>query len=772
VEFKECLTLARDDPLKRETPFMAVRAGLSKQDALTTMAIAVALTPADNQAPQTTLDPYGQLIKMLMPRALGIAIYDHMGVPLWLSDACETQDLVDLIEAALNGARTHDGPESDAMLGTWDGDPAYAFIIRDEKRQLLGAVAVSNRDQGSGSPRPVTLVQSLLRPALAVLARELSHQYNLGSLQRSLSTRDGDLELLMDATGSSEAGDADEFAHLIQNCVAHLGCTFGALIIPENNIAIARTAQGMPTAADGEALEKTQRHLLAWSQVQRRTVTLNRPPPNSPLAALPYKILACPIQQGGQQVVGILALFKPTNSPDFELRHVRIVELLGRRVAFVLQNAYDAATGLFTRPAFEKRALSILAGSGNAHHCLVYVDIDRLHVINENHGMHVGDTVIARVGAVIRDKLGARMSAARISGDRFALLSPDCPLETAKRFAQSLCDSVAAIDLLAEDKRVEISASFGVAAVPNSKLPLSHALALAEVACKAAKDRGRARVECYQEADRSIVQRYEDVSLIGTIRDALANDSFRLEAQAIVPLGKTGGQRFELLLRMLDGKGESISPDKFFTAAERYQLATAIDRWVVQFSLEVISSAAPALRAMGIKFALNLSGQSLSDEEFPDFLEAKLAEYGLPPGLLSFEVTETAAVANIARAEMLIRRLRDLGHDIALDDFGRGLSSLTYLKSLPVTDLKIDGGLVRDVVGNPRSQAMISAIVQLAQAMKLRTTAECVESEAIQAAMTQLGVDYGQGFSIGRPQPLEIVLQELLRTHGGKAKGL
>lgn len=737
------------------------------------MATAAVLPPSELQTPQTSLDPYGQLIKMLMPRAMGIAIYDRMGVPMWLSDGCESQDLLQLIEEALANARAKDGGnESDALLRSWDGDPAYVFILRDESRRLLGAAAISNRDVGSNSPRPVTLVQSLLRPALAVLARELSNQYNLGDLQRNLTTRDGDLELLIDASGSNDEGDTDEFAHLVQNCVAHLNCTFGALIIPENNISMARTANGMPSAADSEALEKTQRHLLAWSQVQRRTVTLNRAPPNSPLGALPYKILACPILQGPQAVVGILALFKPASAPDFELRHIRIVELLGRRVAYVLQNAYDPATGLLTRPAFEKRALATLAGKANAQHCVVYGDLDRLHVVNENHGMHVGDDIIARVGAVIRNNLGSRMSAARISGDRFALLFPECTLEMANRFAQSLCDNIAAIEYAIDDRVVEVSASLGVAAVPNSKLPLSHAMALAEVACKAAKDRGRKRVECYQEADRSIVRRYEDVSLMGTIQEALANDQFRLEAQPIVPLAKNGGQRFELLLRMIDGNGETISPDKFFVAAERYQLATAIDRWVVQFALEVISSAAPALKAMGIKFAINLSGQSLSDEEFPDYLEHKLAEYELPPGLLSFEVTETAAVANIVRAEMLVRRLKDLGHDVALDDFGRGLSSLTYLKSLPVTDLKIDGGLVRDVVGNPRSQAMVSAIVQLAQAMKLRTTAECVESEAIQTAMTQLGVDYGQGFAIGRPQPLEHVLQELLRNHSAKRRAI
>jgi EAL domain-containing protein (putative c-di-GMP-specific phosphodiesterase class I) len=289
-------------------------------------------------------------------------------------------------------------------------------------------------------------------------------------------------------------------------------------------------------------------------------------------------------------------------------------------------------------------------------------------------------------------------------------------------------------------------------------------LATAEVACKAAKDRGRGRVEAYHDADRSIVRRYEDVAIAGDLQEAIANDRFRMEAQPIVQLAKSGPpRRFELLLRMIDPSGNSIAPDKFFSAAERYQLATDIDRWVIQYALEILSSAAPALLNLGAHFAINLSGQSVGDDDFLVYLEAKLREYNLPPSLLSFEITETAAVANIVRAETLVRRLQDLGHDIALDDFGRGLSSLTYLKSLSVSDLKIDGGLVRDLATNQRSQAMVTAIVQLARTMKLRTTAECVESEAIQSAVARLGVDFGQGFAIGRPRPLEIVLQEILR---------
>jgi EAL domain-containing protein (putative c-di-GMP-specific phosphodiesterase class I) len=219
---------------------------------------------------------------------------------------------------------------------------------------------------------------------------------------------------------------------------------------------------------------------------------------------------------------------------------------------------------------------------------------------------------------------------------------------------------------------------------------------------------------------------------------------------------------------MTDERGQGVSPEKFFSAAERYQLAPAIDRWVVRSVLQTLGPYAPLLTELGACFAVNISGQSLGDQDFSNFLESQLRDSGLAPQLLSFELTETAAVANIVRAETLIRRLRELGCDVALDDFGRGLSSLAYLKTLPVTGLKIDGSFVRDVVGDDRSQAMLSAIVQLAHAMGLRTVAECVESDEIQAITQGLGVEFGQGFSIGRPTPIDRVIDSLLGSRAGR----
>jgi diguanylate cyclase (GGDEF)-like protein len=723
------------------------------------------------QALSTSLDPYGQLVKMLMPRAGCIAIYDRNSVPLWLSDGCNGPDLPNLIEEAINAAKsdTTDPEERDGCARSWSGDTAYVFILRDDNT-LLGALGVSCQD-GSGGSRPFTLVQGLLRPALQVLSRELIsqyNQYNAGEVREkeaapaAAPATDSGLDLLLNAS-VPEDSSSDDLEQLVRSCVTHLQCSAGALFIPDKAIEILH-ADGALSATERDTLDKTQRNLFAWVQVQRRTLMLNKVPASSPMGSLPYKILACPIRQGGQHVVGLLMLLKRLTGSDFDTRQVRVIEMMTRHIAYVLQNAYDPSTGLLTRPALEQRALAVLEGN-SGEHCIAYADVDRLHVINENHGMHIGDAVIVRIAETIRMQLPPDVCAARISGDRFALFFPNEGLDAARTFLGSLCDAISELTFDHEGTSIGVSASFGVAAVQSTKFPLSHALAHAEAACKAAKDRGRGRVELYQDADRSIVRRYEDVAIIGDLREAIINDRFRMDAQPIVEMAHAGGaRRFELLLRMIDASGEIIAPDKFLTAAERYQLATDIDRWVVQYALEILSSAAPKLASLDAHFAINISGQSLGDEQFPGYLEQKLREYDLPAGLLSFEITETAAVANIVRAETLIRRLQDLGHSIALDDFGRGLSSLTYLKALPVSHLKIDGGLVRDLAGNARSRAAVTAIVQLSQAMKLETTAECVETEAILAAVGQLGVTYGQGFAIGRPRPLEIVLQELLRS--------
>ncbi len=713
----------------------------------------------------TSLDPYGQLFKMLLPRAQAIAIFDRLGTTLWESDGDEP-DLQTLLQQAQSTELAERGSIGAGFAEPLPGEQvAYFFALRDSAGAMLGGVGIVSRES-THDRRPFELVQALLRPALQCLERELASQSSIGDLQRSLVLRDRDLELLLGAVqeDSDSTNSSDDFAKLVQGCVDHLGCAVGALLIPDKNIAVCRTAFDTPPRTGAELLTRVHRQVLGWAQLHRQTMTVNVPYETGPCANVPYKILACPVMHGAQRVHGVLMLFKHVSAPDFDLRQVRIVELLARRVAHILLNSYDPATGLLTRPAFEKRALALLTPeSMRKGNCVIYLDIDRLHVLNENLGMHVGDTVIVRVSEVIRKCLSPRMLAARISGDRFAIFAPETSVDATHDIADHLRGSVTQLGFVRGREEVEVTASLGVANIIEGHHPLSHALASAEIACKAAKDRGRNRVETYFDGDQSIVRRFTDLTLIGTVRSALLHRRFRLEAQTIVPLnGAPATPKFELLLRMSDESGASVPPDKFLSAAERYQLAPAIDRWVVNRVIEMLRPHAARLQERRACFAVNISGQSLGDADFAVFMDSALRESQLPRGLLSFEVTETAAVANIVRAEALIRRLRELGSDVALDDFGRGLSSLTYLKTLPVTHLKIDGIFVRDVNADERSHAMLSAIVQLARAMNLKTVAECIESEAIWQSIRGLGVDYGQGYAIGRPVPLEKVLDALV----------
>jgi Amt family ammonium transporter len=393
---------------------------------------------------------------------------------------------------------------------------------------------------------------------------------------------------------------------------------------------------------------------------------------------------------------------------------------------------------------------------------VLYIDGDSMHVINDNFGMHVGDEVIGKIADVLRRKPRPGALAARVAGDRFAVFVPDCKLEIAEEIADTICKECSDLSYPRGDGTVQVSVSIGVSELEKTPAALAHGLASAEIACKAAKDRGRGRVEIFQDADQSIMRRHADVEIIQRLHQALEKDRFVLFAQPILPLAAQGGEpRFELLLRMLGAGGEIIPPDKFLSAAERYQLLPQIDRWVVKNALAALRSQAGVLRGRGMRFSINVSGPSIADEAFLGYLETTLLDSGLPPEAICFELTETAAVANLARADRLMQRMRALGCTFALDDFGTGLSSLSYLKSLPVTTLKIDGSFVRDAAKNPRTESMVRAIAQLAHTMGMETVAEYVETDELRVRMAALGVDFGQGFAIGRPVPMAEVLGDL-----------
>ena len=721
-------------------------------------------TAIESPAADASFDPYGRLLRMLMPSLRAVVVHDGFSNLVWASDEWDSADEPDFIKDVIANALS-DAAEFAGVVRILDADRAvYSFALRGEHIELLGVVSLITRLSGKQpEARPLQTVRLLVQPALECLRRELALRSKLGSRERDLDVRERDLNLMLEISShqSAAASDSDEFGLIMKTALERMGCALAALWVPDKNIAVSLTRSGQPMSP--ESLQRAQHHLMVWMQLQQRTIVVNHISKVPSDVAAPYKILACPVRHPSERVMGVLALFNPPSAPDFDLHQTRIAEVLAKRATSIIQAQYDSSTGLMTRQAFERQASALLAPSTSAEtHIILYLDIDRLHVINETFGMHVGDDVIVSVAEGMAKSLPAGALSARISGDRLAALIPNSNMEAAAIVAEGIRAAAAAILPRAGHGSFQVSACIGVAPIGRSDHPLAHALATAEIACKAAKDRGRNRVEMFQDSDQSIIRRHTDILVIGKLLDALDNDSFRLDAQPILPLrGNYGRPRFELLIRMLGDRGEIIPPGKFLSAAERYQLMPTVDRWVVHRACGLLGKHSASVGEDIARFAINLSGQSLQDESFLEFVINEIKASGLPPAVLCFELTETATIGNLVKAQNFIRSLQDLGCQFALDDFGTGVSSLAYLKDLSVNYLKIDGSFVRDAITNSRSESMIKAIAQLAKVMCMETIAEYVETDVLRARMADLGVDYGQGFAMGKAQPLEDLLREL-----------
>ncbi len=725
----------------------------------------------DSPAKDVAFTSYGRLLRMLTPSLCGVVVHDGFCNLLWSSDECDLAREPEIIQDAIANALT-DKAEYAGIVHTLDADRAvYSFTMRGADGEVLGVVSLVTRLAGSQSEaRPLQFVRQLVQPALECLRREMSLRLELGSREHDLGVRERDLSLMLEMSTpqTGAASDADEFDHILKTSLKHMDCALAALWVPDKDIALTLTRSGQPMSP--EAIERARQHLLAWMQLQQRTIVVNRISRITskvskgavPVAA-PYKILACPVRHPSARVMGVLALFNPPTAADFDAHQTRIAELLAKKVTLIIQAQYDSSTGLLTRQAFERQSAALLASmDATRSHTILYLDIDRLHIINETFGMHVGDDVIVSVAECLARALPRGAIAARISGDRLAALIPDSATGAAAVVAEKIRVGTAAILPRPGQGAFDVSASLGVAPVGRGDNALAHALATAEIACKAAKDRGRNRVEVFQDSDQSIIRRHTDILVVCQLKDALAKDGFRLDAQPILPLRSNYGRpRFELLIRMLGDRGEIIPPGKFLSAAERYQLMPAIDRWVVRHACEQLAPHGAAVGDNAARFAINLSGHSLKDDSFLQFVIEQIHCNNLPPEVLCFELTETATIGNLAKAQHFISTLQELGCQFALDDFGTGVSSLAYLKDLSVNYLKIDGSFVRDALTNTRSDSMVKAIAQLAKVMCMETIAEYVETDNLRVRMTELGVDYGQGFSIGKPMPLKELLEEL-----------
>jgi len=424
---------------------------------------------------------------------------------------------------------------------------------------------------------------------------------------------------------------------------------------------------------------------------------------------------------------------------------------------------HDPLTALVNRHEFERLlecAMQDVLEKGRDC-ALCYLDLDQFKVVNDTCGHVAGDELLRQLAMMLHGRLRKQDILARLGGDEFGVLFQDSSMQRAVNIAHEILGEIQGFRFVWEDKTFAVGASIGMVALTKEIADTAEALSAADAACYIAKDAGRNRVHIYEQDDEELTQRQGEMQWVSRIRDALDRRRFVLAGQLIKPV-KDGGDDaslgLEVLVRMLDEAGNMILPGAFLPAAERYSIMPALDRWVVGETLQYLDRHAGFLD--GLDFCtINLSGSSFGDDGFLAFMVEQLDYTGVPAGKLCFEITETAAVANLSQAIHFIGILKQYGCRFALDDFGSGMSSFTYLKNLPVDFLKIDGNFVRDMVRDPIDRAMVAAIHQVGNVMGIKTIAEFVENEEILAVLSDIGVDYAQGFGISRPQPLADMLR-------------
>jgi diguanylate cyclase (GGDEF)-like protein len=690
--------------------------------------------------------PFARLVKMLLPSARSVAIYDPHAELAWCSDGFERPDLRTLLE------QQHAG-ETVASRGSVEttsaGIPVFIARLRGADTRPLGSLVI---ELGGGSSRSTpSMVVSMLRPVLDCLERHMDFEHSTLAEDRSAG-----LELLL-SVDDHDREDTSALHELVRHCTRELNCVTGALVVPDKNLELSFSNDRAPQSA--QLLDRTQKHLLAWARLNNRPMVVNRAG-----TAAPYKILSCPLHDPNGGVIGLVALFRATAADDFEPRDVRILEFVGRRAVAILGSEYDALTGLPNRLIFERRAQRALDRGAAA---LLYVDIDKLATINEAFGLSAGDEVIQRVGGLIQRAAGAEALVSRIAGDRFAVALAGRDLEAARALGATILAAAAQLGYVHDGKALPISVCVGaVVGARAERLP--HVLAAAELACKRAKSGGAGSLTAV-EAATLLPAVARQALAAAQLNEALQSNQFQLDAQPIVDLPRCEAVGFELLVRLRSSAGELLAPNKFLEACEQYGLTPALDRWVLCAAVEALRPHAQALAGANVFFTVNVSAQSLASRKYASFALEALAAAGLPASLFCFELKEAAAVSQLVAADALIRDLTAAGAKIALDDFGSGLSSLAHLKQLPVSYLKIDGQFVRRMTADRVAESIVSGIASAAQTLGLVAIAEHVETAAVAERLRELDVTLGQGFHLGRPQPLGQAVQQAAQRAAAEA---
>jgi len=461
---------------------------------------------------------------------------------------------------------------------------------------------------------------------------------------------------------------------------------------------------------------------------------------------VPIQDSAAPIRDRIGNIIGSVMVFHDVSKES----------RLFRQLSY--QASHDTLTGLINRREFENcliGALEKARDNNEQSHALLYVDLDQFKVVNDTFGHTAGDALLRQLSELIQANIRSTDLLARLGGDEFGILLERCSDERAIEVAEDIRGSIEGYRFEWKDSFTTVRCSIGIVMINSENADVASVMSSADVACYSAKDMGRNQIHLYRDSDASL--RHEEMKWVSRITNAVEEERFELFFQPIIGIGEKNGNsrgHYELLLRMRDEKGELVGPDQFIPAAERYNLMSTLDRWVIHEALSELADRNDDGEAR-YTLAINLSGTSLSEDRFLDFVIDELKKQKLPDGAICFEITETAAISNLSRVVHFMQTLKKLGCKFSLDDFGSGLSSFTYLKNLPVDYLKIDGQFIRNVAEDTVDESMVKAISSVGHAMGIETIAERVESKQVLDKLSALGIEFAQGYYIARPASVQ-----------------
>ncbi len=720
-----------------------------------------------------SMTKYERLMPRIFPGAIRIHIRDRHGELFWsvtpgeTSTTAEREDADDDPVVAWSnfgpGVERRQLPSKHlqfraSLQSRTHGHIAWLIVTYDVQPSVPMATA----------PEPL---RRAFADAKAFLHEELELQAECDQLALELSERYEELNLMYSTQDHVEKLEEGQKAltRLVHNCADYLDVGLAALISRDRNLML-ESINSVAAPDDVEALlallgTTIYDHVEAQvsSLVLNETDDVER---QRLFSGRSENLLAMPVVDDHGTSIGLIAVVSRADKHVFSNGDRNLLEVMAKKASRIIHTHHDSLTGLMNRSGFEPTLVSALARarSKGGRYCLLHIDIDQLHVVNDLMGHQEGDSLIRRVGKVLRATLRDSDCLARLGGDEFAVLAANCDIRQGHAIADKIRKAVGGLQVISANRQLDVSASIGVTAIDAETEGIVGVMAAAEIACKAAKDGGRDRVQVFEEDNTSLVRRSEEIEWIGRVQLALREDRFELHCQPVAPLAsERWPTHYEILIRLIGEDGIIHSPGLFMPAAERYQLMPQVDRWVVRKTLQAVGEIWGSIADSGSVFCINLSGQSLTNTGFLAFVADEIDRSPIDADKICFEITETAAISNIDEATRFIAALRDMGCRFALDDFGAGLSSFGYLKVLPVDYLKIDGSFVCEVTTDDVSLSMVEAICQIGKTMGLQTIAEYVGDDETIEVLRGIGVDYVQGFHIGMPVPLTKIIARLQR---------